>query len=355
MADNSRLPIAYPSPHYAAQSSTGSWESVPKGWAPYPQPPTGSEAQFWQGQPNQTGGSEYPPGAPAYYGDQGYGRPPSESSERETVSDSTLLEQREYGHSLKSPAQSQRSEFYSDSNRTNSTLVHEDLYSTDGAHIIPIDANPERASDYRAQALPSPSPSDTYIDRFKKFANKIKSLPWMPRERVTVDYYPGTSKHSQREYQHRPLILWRNPDAFSPEYQSDDSKSSSENLSAMPRPLSNGGDLDLVDEFTNRGHSPPQAPQRLSVVQPAFENPVPVGYPRQRPQSTTWYPGMQQVALLPQVNPSSGVTYYQPIPQGFQPIAPIQSSPPMVPVFPGGYVPADQHQFGHMYGPPVHQ
>ncbi|KAH6910852.1 hypothetical protein BKA70DRAFT_1271635 [Coprinopsis sp. MPI-PUGE-AT-0042] len=367
MADNSRPTAVYPSPQYQTQSPVRSWATPQQGWAPNIQPPTGSEVQFWQGQPDYRDRS-----APADYAHHGgYTRPPSEVSERETVSDATLLEQSEYGHPPKSATNSQTSNFYTDSNSDHSTLVHPQLYSPPAAlaTTLPAYVHPGRADDYLAQRPPTPSPSnpswDTYIHRLKKFTAKVKSLPWMPRERITVDYYPGASKLSQREHQHRLTMSWRNPEAYPTGYHSDEMDSSTDDVSAMPRPLSTGTNLDLGDEFTDSSEPSPQQPpsQRLSMEPPGFDNPVPAGYPIQRPQSTPWYSATQQ-PLFQQVYPQQpviplSIPFYQPIPQtASQPNTPMHGfipGQPMVATFPGGYVPAGQQHLGYSYGQPVHR
>jgi len=61
----------------------------------------------------------------------------------------------------------------------------------------PVLVSPERASDYAMMSMSSatPPPSNasvrTYLGRLVEIVKRVYGLPWMSRERVTVDYYPG--------------------------------------------------------------------------------------------------------------------------------------------------------------------
>ncbi|KAF9448792.1 hypothetical protein P691DRAFT_759624 [Macrolepiota fuliginosa MF-IS2] len=69
----------------------------------------------------------------------------------------------------------------------------------------PVLVSPERASDYAMMSMSSatPPPSDvsvkTYLRRLVDIVKKVYGLPWMSRERVTVDYYPGGEKEGKKK------------------------------------------------------------------------------------------------------------------------------------------------------------
>lgn len=69
----------------------------------------------------------------------------------------------------------------------------------------PVLVSPERASDYAKMSMSSatPPPSNasvtTYMSRFVKLVKKIHELPWVAKDRATVDYYPDNGKRSGKK------------------------------------------------------------------------------------------------------------------------------------------------------------
>ncbi|KAJ3497755.1 hypothetical protein NLJ89_g10305 [Agrocybe chaxingu] len=71
----------------------------------------------------------------------------------------------------------------------------------------PVSYDPELGSDYAQMEPPTPPRSDvslnTYLTRIRQFIHDVSALPWVGKERVTVDYYP---ERNRREV--HPLISW---------------------------------------------------------------------------------------------------------------------------------------------------
>ncbi|KIJ91275.1 hypothetical protein K443DRAFT_686167 [Laccaria amethystina LaAM-08-1] len=199
-----------------------------------------------------------------------------------------------------------------------------DLYELRSPDSIPshISAELPFAPDFKEMPPHTPPPSDTslntYFNRFRQFVHEVKSLPWVAKERVTEDYYPGASSpRLHRRFRHHPAISWHSQEydqhnyhlAFGisgPPTSADSSPTPEQYKALLPRPFA---DLDLGEEFNDlpgRGQTPAAAP-------PA-QLPPPVNYPI--------YPG----GLLPG--------------DGF-------------PRYPGGYVHSSEQNFGMQYGAPI--
>ena len=196
-----------------------------------------------------------------------------------------------------------------------------DLYELHSPDSIPspVSAQPVYGPDYVAMEPPTPPPSDTslntYISRFRQFVDEVKSLPWVAKERVTVDYYPGAnSPRLHRRFRRHPAISWHSQEYDRHNYHlafdisgpptSADSSRTPEAL--RPRPLA---ELDLGEEFDDlpgHGQTPTAAPP--AKLPPAGNYPI--------------YPG---------VPPGDGFLQY-----------------------PGGYVHSSEQNFGSQYGVPIH-
>ncbi|KAG2007488.1 hypothetical protein CC2G_015182 [Coprinopsis cinerea AmutBmut pab1-1] len=203
-------------------------------------------------------------------------RRPSRQTERESLAE-TLLDS-DYGYQEANDPKyhwkGKEATYYRDDDEE--TLVPPQLYPPAPSELVPVMAHPRPAPDYLGQRPPTPSSSNpsirTYISRFKRFVDKVRELPWMDPERVTVDYYPGTGKHSARHLKHRPLLVWRNPQYYPSGYHSESdtasqrtSSSSYVDATALPQ-TGNRASLDLRDEFDDV-----HPPRRSVAADPARE------------------------------------------------------------------------------------
>lgn len=199
------------------------------------------------------------------------------------------------------------------------------LYELEYPNSIPAPVSAELgyAPGYVKMEPPTPPPSDTslntYFNRFRQFVDEVKSLPWVAKERVTADYYPGASSpRLHRRLRRHPAISWHSQeydrhnyhlafDISGPPSSADSSPTSEQYKVLRPMPLA---DLDLGEEFNDlpgHGQTPAAAPP--AKLPPAGNYPI--------------YPGG-----LP---PGDGVLRY-----------------------PGGYVHSSEQNFGMQYGAPIH-
>ncbi|KAF8872206.1 hypothetical protein CPB84DRAFT_1799824 [Gymnopilus junonius] len=132
--------------------------------------------------------------------------------------------------------------------------------------MSPVSADPEYGSDYAQMNPPTPPPSDTsfhtYLSRISKVVKDINSLPWVMKERVTVDYYPERSKRRDEPKRH-PAIAWRSEEHYRVEYDRE----------AQAQAFGGGGEGDLADRMGGLGMSEASAsavrlitPRRAAVM-----------------------------------------------------------------------------------------
>ena len=128
--------------------------------------------------------------------------------------------------------------------------------------------------DYIKMDRPTPPQSDvsfnTYVVRFLNFVHDLAALPWIAKERVTVDYYPSAAERSNKRTPHRPLITWRSNDYNHADYHLDSDSIDSLTLKMTPhlrvRAPSHASrtDINLDSEFSDRTHSPfPHHPRTI--------------------------------------------------------------------------------------------
>ena len=121
--------------------------------------------------------------------------------------------------------------------------------------------------DYAKMDRPTPPQSDvsfnTYMIRLQNFIHDLVALPWIAKERVTVDYYPsGHKRNDNRRLPRRPLITWRSKDYSHANYHLDSDTSESLTLKMTPHlhvrapSHSSRADINLDSEFSNNTHSP---------------------------------------------------------------------------------------------------
>ncbi|KAF8148390.1 hypothetical protein B0H34DRAFT_802932 [Crassisporium funariophilum] len=112
---------------------------------------------------------------------------------------------------------------------------------------------------------------NTYVSRMQKFIHDLATLPWIAKDRVTVDYYPAKAQRAQEP--HRPVIAWhsqnysRDNNAFDPAF-SDRESAASDTSSPYPDyqapARTSYGEINLNAEFTNDHSSFPQQPPNFS-------------------------------------------------------------------------------------------
>ena len=126
-----------------------------------------------------------------------------------------------------------------------------------------ISAHVEYGPDYAKMDRPTPPHSDvsfnTYMNRFQDFVQDVVALPWMGKERVTVDYYPSAKERRNKRLSHRPAIIWRSQDYNHADYHLDsDSESSSlkmiSHLHVRAPSRTSRADIDLDSEFPDKTH-----------------------------------------------------------------------------------------------------
>lgn len=92
----------------------------------------------------------------------------------------------------------------------------QNILNSPGSIQSPQYVDPEYGSDYARMSPPSSNASfRAYMNRVQKFFRNINELPWVATERVTVDYYPGRVKRSNRIS--RVVSLQNDQSTYSPD------------------------------------------------------------------------------------------------------------------------------------------
>ena len=213
----------------------------------------------------QTGETMYPD--PTTFRDSGYAEPPPNQPPALTTFSPSPSEPRDLLPATSEPPFNDLHDYHNDSPAPDSF----DSPSLDSMASA-VTAHVGYGPDYAKMDRPTPPQSDvsfnTYVTRFQNFVHDLVSLPWIAKERVTVDYYPTSSSRRDRRLTHRPLITWRSQDYNPPDYQLDSDTSESSTLKMAPRMRvrapSHASRANLDSEFSDKTNSPfPYHPPNL--------------------------------------------------------------------------------------------
>ncbi|KAF9559116.1 hypothetical protein CPC08DRAFT_724122 [Agrocybe pediades] len=200
----------------------------------------------------------------------------------------------------------------------------------------PISADVAYGPDYARMDPPTPPPSNasigTYLKRVQHFVETVNNLPWVGKERVTVDYFPE-KKQRKLEPKRHPAIVWRSEDTkrawqkehltnFNPpnqEYAGSGYFSSGWSITSEPIPhgmheprRASRSALNLDEELEGSRTPLPGGPASLPQnVQPGQAFPQPGAVPVVFPPGSVLLQTMPQPEPLPQFPP---LPVYPPLP-----------------------------------------